>query len=508
VKESGVATNTGWVAASGTVPPFAFTLYVDGGTAVAVAQQNGSAGKPYSTIQAAVNRAQALGGNTAIVVTAGTYLEQVTIPDIDNLAIIGAGMDTTIVRSANATVRWTSGAASGAAVHRALIRDLAIEQTAADGVNGAINIDGNANNAAAGTGTFLDRGIELVRVRVRNNAPGSIYALAANFWTVGKVVLTQCDLADDRARVAAPASPQGGGITRIRNCTNATIRDASRVQRLELNFTAAGGALVPATLRGTYEVTDDTEVTGQAAGGQVPCVINGHPVVRFDDTTRLDLQTGAAFIALGADGASPNPSSGTLTAFNGLVGATPVDYMPEITFDGWAGADVRFTYPAPVGGVAVPVCKAQMARVTREAFFERLGATRLAASWHDCIFSDVVTAIGAVDLDIRGSDYAESLLQTDAPGANTGAIDRDHWSALVRAMPIGGANLIPIDNPNLGVNVPFPAAVGGAYIVTPVPNSLRAAIPFVTLKTAANFTVTVAVADAGKPLDLLLTRSS
>ena len=260
------------------IPPFSSYLFVDGGTAVPIPSQTGSIDKPFSTIQAAVTAASVIGFNVAIFVSSGTYIEYITIPDIDNLAIIGAGMDNTILISPAApvqsTLTWVS-TVLGQFVHRFLLQDIAVTTTHADGSKFAIEFNGTANNDVAVTGTFLDKGAEFVRVRARTVIPGNPYDDCVSLRCMGSATLTQCDIEDS-------GGLSGGGKVHIQELTNFIVRGGTRMNVLNVGFDAT--SLVPATLRGEYRITDGTVITGQAAGTQNAIYINGHPLFDVDES--------------------------------------------------------------------------------------------------------------------------------------------------------------------------------------------------------------------------------
>lgn len=89
---------TDWAPAAGgggSVPPLFYTLFVDQNTAVAGPSQDGSIGKPFSTIQAAID---SLGAPTELhahlMVVYGAYTENVNFPGvlISSLSITGIGL--------------------------------------------------------------------------------------------------------------------------------------------------------------------------------------------------------------------------------------------------------------------------------------------------------------------------------------------------------------------------------------------------------------------------------
>lgn len=463
------------------IPLLSFYLFVDDGTAVPVPSQTGSIDKPFSTIQAAVTAAGVIGFNVTIFVSPGTYTEYVTIPDMDNLAIIGAGADNTILISPPApvqsTLTWVSGAGTGLFVHRFLLQDITVTTTHADGTSTAIELNGAANNDVAATGTFLDKGVEFVRVRARTVVPGNPYEACVSLRCLGSATLTQCDFEDS-------GGLSGGGKTLIQELTNLTVRCGTRMNVLDARFDAT--FLVPATLRGEYWVTDNTVITGQAFGTQNAVYLNGHPSFNLDESCVVDGQ-GAAITA------SVNGTS--LTSYFSAAPAIG-DWMPVIGLHGTIQKGVQLIFPATAGGVARPIFNGDLGRFKDTFWIERTGASPITtATARQAAFIGTVTSNVQANLDIRGSWFNQANLVS---GGTTGTIDRDHHLFLAEPMPLA-ANVVAI-------SVPFPASITSDYQIVVTPLSGPAADPYITAKGPTVFTVNLAAFPIPAGCDLLLVR--
>lgn len=148
-----------WLLLSGgSGTPFSRTFYTDPLTAVPLVDQDGSVGKPFSTLSAALALAATFGGNCAIVMTAGNYLESVVIPPatalLDNVDIVGQGLESTKITPPNGqpAFRWAPNLPGGASPC-ANFRFSGVHLRSADGAYAA-DLDGTLVTAALFFGVF------------------------------------------------------------------------------------------------------------------------------------------------------------------------------------------------------------------------------------------------------------------------------------------------------------------------------------------------------------------
>lgn len=137
---------------------FSRTFYTDPLTATPLVDQDGSVEKPYSTLTAALAKAATFGGNCAIVMTAGDYLESVVIPPatalLDNVDIVGQGLESTKITPPNGqpAFRWAPNLPGGASPCQNF-RFSGVHLRSADGAYAA-DLDGTLVTAALFFGVF------------------------------------------------------------------------------------------------------------------------------------------------------------------------------------------------------------------------------------------------------------------------------------------------------------------------------------------------------------------
>lgn len=131
-----------WVpgpAGGGTVPRLSRHLFVDGGTAVAPMFQDGSIGKPFSTLQTALDvvNAGASGSLWSVFMTPGDYEESLSFFGDRRIAIVSPGYGlVSINASSYSSVSWTITSNSTLFLRNIVISSV----TASDGPNDAPNV--------------------------------------------------------------------------------------------------------------------------------------------------------------------------------------------------------------------------------------------------------------------------------------------------------------------------------------------------------------------------------
>lgn len=300
--------------------PLRGLLFVD---AAAVAGGNGSIAQPYNTLQDALNAALP---NTTIQMTAGTYVQDVVMPNKDFIEIIGAGRGQTVLRNAtdSSTFSWIRTGAGLPTITRFSMQDLTIECDAATATNGAVYMDSTNEipNGPGVEGTFATDGIYFTRVNVLRTVvtglPG-VGGRAAYFRRVGKVEWLNC------VWVGAVSVP---GTVVTQNLGRGTAY-GTQFTNLDIEYIRSNPA--PANGRNGFTLLAGSGVaafenlTALNHGGTT---LRGHPILLGDATSLLSGSTGVpALQGVGLTTTNGSggfgPQSAPIIQFSGTIGVGP-----------------------------------------------------------------------------------------------------------------------------------------------------------------------------------------
>lgn len=231
---------------------FDHVYYVDANDGNNTTAQRGSLSLKWLTIQAAVNQAETDGFDDAIVfIGPGTYAEQVTVPEVAGLALIGASPEETII-AAPAGLRCITCALTDDTMQNLVIRDLRVDGAAGvaaivvDGVlaanqtflTGKLLLDNvlvGGENDAAGEGIVIDTINVLEMNRVASPGP---FVTRPNMYllNVGPALIDQSLFNDvqDGYDAANPQPAFGRNVHKYRGCSFETF-DPSGVVSVELD---------------------------------------------------------------------------------------------------------------------------------------------------------------------------------------------------------------------------------------------------------------------------------
>jgi hypothetical protein len=421
--------------------------FVDGGVA---SSGSGSIGTPYKTIGAALSAASA---GDLVWIAPGTYVENLTLPSIDNLTICGSGKNSTIIKAATGsttpTIKW---APTTGTYTKLAIRDLTI-QNLENGVTGTgaepgqcLYLDGNGTAILVSgdqVAQFLTSALVIDNVILdKGSSTGDGYYFRA----VDKMYVS------DGNGSTILGNPAGW------NCSGQWLN--------------VGYALISATSLGngstafTYTYDYTIGVPKATGGRQGFNLLNGSSAYGAVTLTKCPL--------LGA--ASDTAFYGDLIATSLSISTAPMR-APAIRIAGQIGtpgapAAITVTMPAvsaaAAAGGAIPYVDLSDAVIwgsaTKVVTMQGTagGAVRFAPVAHRARFEQLpegsatvkVYAGTATDFDIRGSFYKQSALGQVA--ATDGTIDRDLHSYTTVASP-GTPAIAP----------PFPSGVALTAQVQP-----------------------------------------
>lgn len=324
------------------------TLYVDKGGNNATAQR-GNIGLPYLTITAALAAAQS---GDVVCIGPGTWTEDVTLPELAEISLVGAGRDQTRITgvAADATIQ---GAPTTTELQRCLIADLTAYNPGV-GVGYAIDITGSG---LASPGNFLSAATGLVLRGVRTITDASV---GNRVRCAGRVdVMPDCDL--DGLSLRAVGAANVGGVVGY---------DGT----LSIAFDPA-----------------DTLPTGYTKGTAtlLGCRAVSTAVSKLANVTATGSDLGAVTGTLTTDGGD----FGYITANACKLGAVAISGDSADT-----GANLSASSMASLA-------------VTRSA-----GAERVAVSARGGAIAGAVSAGNGCDIDIRGSSFVQSSLAAVGDG--------------------------------------------------------------------------------------------
>lgn len=405
---------------------FSRTFFCDPLTAVPAADQDGSDEKPYSTISAALARAALTGGNAAIVLTAGDYLESVVVPPtaiLDDVDIVGQGLESTkiIPPGGQPAFRWAPALPGGASPSKNF-RINGVHLRSSDGAY-ALDLDGSAVTA----GLFFGD----VGAPVAPQASGLVLQNCA----IEGVRLVKTGLVSfDTTDVMQPSDLSLTDIAIFENCA-LTVCDTTV-------FAQGSRVIVRHNDPLALKLFSVLFFSGTK-------VING-PIVRLEGFPNFacdpsSFLAGGLETALTADGT--NPTIIYLTGTVGFIGPAALNVVfPDSDA---VGAEPFLAAPGGTFLGPVTVSKAPTAVNRNEANFR--GATFTANGFNNLSFTE------AVDVDLTGAAYEQGAL---GPAPNAARVRRDRIVFPDAAVTAGGPDLFKI-------NPPLP--LGVAYSVEALP---------------------------------------
>jgi len=429
---------------------------------------------PFLTVQAALTAALA---GDAILVAPGTYAENLVIPDIDGLAIVGENTTTTIITAAlGRTISWVPAAGPGALVKSFNLAKLTVSNT--DPLSDTIFVDGTAvSNPNTFCGSFF-----CDEIAVTHSGAG----IPMNMICVGRVITS----------LSTVTGNTGGGV-RIRNCSRFQVTESSVASSsllpatvLDLGWDRNAGAAIPGLGREGFYLSNSTFVSHNT-------IISGQPI----------FSVGVGCVLLGT-------LTTALTFFAGGVNQGPVIYLNG-SFGALIDPVAGYLTP-PVAGVGtititLPLTTAGLPRMvldlTGGSFYGtvaidktgggvvRQSVTAKGASFYAQAAGNI-TAGALIDLDLRGASFAQAALAV----AGGGTIDRDKVTIQAVAVALAGTPVV--------FAIPFPSTVTTQYAPQFTPTGVIAApvSASITARTAAGFTATaVGVAATG---DFVVTRAA
>lgn len=460
---------------------FSNAIYVN---ALAPAGGDGSAARPFTLLSQALAVVTA---NTVILIAPGTYTENVVMPNVENVCIVGAGIGLTILQQSGDSdaFSWVRTGALAALAKFTMV-DLTLRCTAATAARACLRLDANLETpigppGAAGFGTELFR-----FARVALDRSGVAAGVAAFLRRVGNLAVSGCTW-------AGAAGVQG--LTTVTNCSNLDAVQ-STFTRLDLEYLRANPQ--PSGDRGTYRLGVGTRVTYASAAAptqQGVLTLRGHPVVVADPTVVCTgnateaalLGVGLTSVAAGALGSACAPvltlpctfgagvalsGSGRvslpLPAFTGGQPAPVVD-MSRAVFSVVGATAGHVTATAASGSSAVQNVNWQQAR------FSMVDASGAAVAGAVQLGSTTAGINGSIAFDARGAAWNAQTIFSAA--TNVGSLDRSTWL-------LGTFTLVLVATVT-PINPPFPASVGASYQVGAEVDVLQ--ICSITAKAATGF---------------------
>jgi len=435
------------------IVPLSRELFVDAGTTVPAAAQDGSIAAPFGPDGGlgAIGRALAAAvllppGPVVLEITAGDYAENVVLPPRDGLTLQGSGITASriIGQPGAAALGWAPSALEGATIASFRCRDLAIlgaaGQRAVEFVSSTVAPD-----------TLLADGAGFERVE----AVAGAGAECALFSRVGIVALTDSSFIDD--------------LTNVATCSVFATFNSVEIDQLDLTWDQGFVGGVPGLGRGSFILGGETRV------------LNG---ITARAQTSLEVQEGCR-VAAG-------------TAVNALVGvglSTAAGAIaPRFMLNGQHTGPTVLPYPDLVGG-------GELCDLDRGEFQGAVtlsvvaGATRLAARGFDALFEAAISAGDLVDFDIDGS----SFLQASLAVAGSGTISRSLETMSLLAIPPGPSSTF------FPFSVPF-SAVGPALVPVMSTFGPVANLAFISTISALGLTIDNPVAAPGTTANALVAR--
>ena len=421
----------------------------------------GTINAPFKTLQAALNSASA---NTTINLAPGVYSENIVMPDLDGICIVGGSEMNTTIRNATAghTIYWYPAASTGANVHKFGLSNLNIVNTDNTGTYQALRIDATRVVYPA---TFIDDEFDIQTVDFDGSQTQANAIVYLN--NVG-------------AQFVWHSQISGGALTVI---NPGEFRSTSMV---------VGNTADPHDFNVTYDGNlprnglgrnDITLATGSAVFGNV--TLNGHPIYQEDvDSVVAGNLNGANLSTFYAGGRDYSP---TILAYgqHGVVGGTGGSInltFPDPNTSGTSFNYVDFSNGHILG--KVNLTKANLIPVSARGYAVVQGQAQF-----DTTVANGISANGYVALDLRGANFNQSVLQ--ATGA--ASIDRSTVTILTQSATTAG-NVITITPP---------LPTGATYSTAVTPNTQSTV--WVTNKNVGNVKVW---ASANTTVDITLVRNT
>lgn len=467
--------------------PLRGLLFVD---SAAPAGGNGSILLPFNTVQAALNAALP---QTTILVAAGTYLENLVMPNTEGIHLEGVGRGQTILRNVGDahTFDWTrSGVVP--AVRRFTMSNLTVVNDAATASNACLNLDANGEDPvpAPAVNNFGRDGLVFENVEcIRQVTPTGI---AVFLRRATLVLLSNCLW---RGEIGIAGTTVTQNVSRV-NAFSSVFTNLDQ-QWIRSNPQPFGGRNAFSMFAGSA-VSPFEDNTPALQGG---VILRGHPIFVADSTCLLSGSTGVP--ALQGIGLSTIGNIGFGPASAPIIGVAATIGTGTAT----PGSGV-VTLPLPAYGAGIPAPSVDLSRAqflvvpAAAGSFTVTGATPSVGP-HFVSVTDTrmvyLTALGApvanavavgsavaginnpVILDAREALYSAQTIFNVAAGS---ALDRTTWVQTVAAFPVGAA---PV-----AITPPYPSANYTVTAETSNPVSVA-----VTAKTVANVTLNASGAAAG-----------
>lgn len=411
------------------------TWFVNGGAA---GGGNGSFRSPFLTVGAALAAASA---GDVVYVAPGTYVENLTIPDVDNLTLRGAGKNSTIIKAATGsttpTVKWAP--ASGT-YEKLTLRDLTIQNLE----NGqlCLSLDGDGT-AVASFAQFMRTSCILDGVVLdKGTSTGDAYY----FRSVDKMYVSDGNGSTISGNVAG-----WNGSGQWLNPGYVLLRGTilgNGVTGFTLTYDDTSGQVRPYGGRQGFNLADTSTVYGAVTLTKAPLFGTAPDTVIFGDVTATSLSIftspahAPAIRIAGQVGSPAAPASITVTMPAITAGAVAAGSIPYVDLSDaviWGSATKVVTMQGTAGGAV------RFQPVAHRARFEQLPEGSATVK---------VYAGTSTDLDIRGSFFRQSAIGQVA--ATDGTIDRDLHSYTTVASPGTPA-----------ISPPFPAGVALTAQVQP-----------------------------------------
>ena len=427
--------------------------FVDGGVA---SSGSGSIGTPYKTIGAALSAASA---GDLVWIAPGTYTENLTLPNIDNLTICGSGKNSTIIKAATGsttpTVKW---APTTGTYTKLAIRDLTIANME-NGVTGTgaepgqcLYLDGNGTAILVSgdqVAQFLSTALVIDNVVLdKGSSTGDGYYFRA----VDKMYVSD---GNGSTILGNPAgwNCSGQWINVGYALVSATsLGNGSTAFTYTYDYTI--GVVKPTGGRQGFNLLNGTSAYGAVTLTKCPLFGAASDTAFYGDiiATALSISTAPmrapAIRIAGQIGTPGAPAAITVTmpavsAAAAAGGAIPYVDLSDAVI--WGSATKVVTMQGTAGGAV------RFAPVAHRARFEQLPEGSATVK---------VYAGTATDFDIRSSYYKQSALGQVA--ATDGTIDRDHHSFTSVASPSSqtiappypsGVSLTPYPIPTTAVAV-------------------------------------------------------
>jgi hypothetical protein len=366
-------------------------LYVDSTTLLPNANQTGAASAPFKTIGQAI---AAVAAGQTIHVAAGIYNEALVMRDVDGVAIVGDSVNNTIVTppSGGAAFSWTAGATTGGSVKSFLLQNLTLGGTPL--VGASIAVTGAA--AVGGSSVFLGGEGFLLRNVIAGGNVG--------ITQVGTVDIAQCELGPGATPATTTLASNGFNFVGAGLYGNVAINQLT-------------GFPPPTGLTGTTNLATGVSAVNLTIVGSGGGIYNV-AAARVSSVNVSSLSAGATFSAVGLF------DSGAFTATNLADGA---------------GLSVEFAQIS--GNVSIAKAAGGVARLPAILTASQIGGS-------------IALASDLIDLDLRGSTYAESTLSV----TGTSTMRQTRWT--LRGV-IPAVALTPVT-----FTIPRPAGAN-AYAVLP-----------------------------------------